>query len=429
MAVSVGFRRYGLVIFDWAHGAAEWINDYTPMDNGAVLAKQCSIIKARSPHIKCNVYRNTVIALNQHRHVSNVLDDPAYAGFFLSFKPGATQNGKCWGIRDPRADPQGPWVDPIWPTPIICDTLSSSDVHVPMCDRADPSKCNTRQYFDQNQCPQVPGINWSNDTTNVYQGLACRGSSCNCGASPCGEYLWNFENSSAVDWWLNEHMGGATALGHPSVDGLILDDFWSNDYPSEIDSHVIEDMGLSSADAARMQAAYTTAMQRLLTYIATRNKFLAGGRDCGYNGDSMSYESTATCVTKLTQMCAASAVQGQWYVVNYEYIMPPAYGVRATNAKLDVAYFLLTRAPFAWIAGGTMLGWHMSHWWTANQTRRIDFHTDLRPEEFDADYGVPSSNCTQAGVGVFTRSWSKATVTVDCNTMQGQITKPTDRSN
>jgi hypothetical protein len=61
------------------------------MDNGVVLAKQCSLIKARNPHIKCNVYRNTVIALNQFRHVSKVLDDPAYAGTYW----GVAANNVC----------------------------------------------------------------------------------------------------------------------------------------------------------------------------------------------------------------------------------------------------------------------------------------------------------------------------------------------
>jgi hypothetical protein len=182
--------------------------------------------------------------LNPNQKVSLILDDPAYAGFFLTFKPGATQNGKCKGIRDPRAAP-GPWVDPIWPTPVVCETLSSTDVHTPMCDKVDPKKCNTHFYFDQNQCPQVPGINWSNNSTAVYQGLVCKGQkSCNCGASPCGEYLLDFTNASAVEWWLHEHMGGATGLGHPDVDGLILDDFWRGGRPSEIDSHSLEDMGL-----------------------------------------------------------------------------------------------------------------------------------------------------------------------------------------
>jgi hypothetical protein len=81
-----------------------------PSDNGGVLAKQCEVIKKRQgKDFRCIVYRNTVIALNQFRHVSQILDDPQYAGYFLKFKQGATQATKadsspnCWGIADPRA--------------------------------------------------------------------------------------------------------------------------------------------------------------------------------------------------------------------------------------------------------------------------------------------------------------------------------------
>ena len=119
----------------------------------------------------------------------------------------------------------------------------TGQVHVPMCDKADPSKCSKEFYFDQNQVAQVPGDNslsslslslslslspclslslclyasrlslslclslsvslclcenqvaqvpgdnWSNDTEDVYQGLICKGKSCNCGALPCGEHV------------------------------------------------------------------------------------------------------------------------------------------------------------------------------------------------------------------------------------------------
>ena len=73
----------------------------------------------------------------------------------------------------------------------------------------------------QQQCPQVPGDNWSNNTMDVYQGLVCRGPTCNCGDAPCGEYLFNFSTTAMVDWWLLEHMGGGLALDHPAVDGLV----------------------------------------------------------------------------------------------------------------------------------------------------------------------------------------------------------------
>ena len=143
------------------------------------------------------------------RHVSQILDDPQYAGYFLKFKQGATQATKadgspdCHGIADPRAhgctdsgchncDVLGrrPGCnDPLWPTPAVCAVKQPSDVHVPLCDKAEPAKCSKELYFDQNQCAQVPGDNWSNDTKDVYQGLICKGKSCNCGKLPCGECI------------------------------------------------------------------------------------------------------------------------------------------------------------------------------------------------------------------------------------------------
>jgi hypothetical protein len=65
----------------------------------------------------------------------------------------------------------------------------------------------------------------------------------------------------------------------------------------------------------------------------------------------------------------------------------------------------------------------MSHWWTANKTRPIAFRTDLRPPEFNEDYGEPSCGCAPLASrpGVFVRPWSKANVTIDCNTLTGKI--------
>ena len=87
--------RYGLFLFDWAHAANVWINDYSPMDTGAVLQAQCEQVKAVNPHAKCVVYRNTVKAMNQYADVSALVDNPAYAGFFLPWKANATQTGEC----------------------------------------------------------------------------------------------------------------------------------------------------------------------------------------------------------------------------------------------------------------------------------------------------------------------------------------------
>lgn len=208
-------------------------------------------------------------------------------------------------------------------------------------------------------------------------------------------------------------------MDHPAVDGLLLDDYWTGNGPSEIDSNMLTDMGMSAQEAAAMTASWQAAMARLYDLAATRGKFLS---NMGYSGDSLSAASSAQCVARLSSMCDASLPNfGSWYVVNYDYIQPPAFGIEPKNTRLDVAYFLLTRGPWAWIAGGPMLGWHMSHWWTANQSRRIQFRADLRPAEFDADYGEPLCSCVQQAPGVFVRQWSKANVTIDCNSLQGEI--------
>lgn len=90
---------------------------------------------------------------------------------------------------------------------------------------------------------------------------------------------------------------------------------------------------------------------------------------------------------------------------------------------LDIATFQLLRGPHWWIG----YGW-------SGCDRTFDFPDGLR-----ADYGIPQSTCTGAflvwarfmatphlrvltctevtpGSGVFTRAWSKANITVDCNT-------------
>jgi hypothetical protein len=267
----------------------------------------------------------------------------------------------------------------------------------------------------------VPGHNWANDTEETYQGLTCFGKTCDCGESPCGEFVFDFRNASMIEWWLNEHMGGATALGHPDVDGLILDDHWSAGGPSEIDSHCKEDTGLTAADVSAIMSAYSGAMAQLFQSIAHKGKFLAGGRDQAYSGDKMSTSNSHACLAKLSSMCSSTPSFGQWYAVDYTYMPSPDYGIAPTNARLDVAYFLLTRAPFAWIGGGPMFGWHMSHWWAENKSRPITYRKDLRPPEFNADYGVPTSNCTATTAGVFQRQWTKAVVSIDCTSMEGTI--------
>jgi hypothetical protein len=74
----------------------------------------------------------------------------------------------------------------------------------------------------------------------------------------------------------------------------------------------------------------------------------------------------------------------------------------------DVAAFLLTRGPWAYIGYG----------WTGCADAD---HPFTRPASLDADYGVPEGFCHEVADGVWTREWSKATVSLDCNTFSAKI--------
>lgn len=72
----------------------------------------------------------------------------------------------------------------------------------------------------------------------------------------------------------------------------------------------------------------------------------------------------------------------------------------------DVVTFLLVRGPYAY------LGWGWLHC----------VQPPPLPALVHGDYGIPIGNFTEEKSGVFTRVWSKATVTFDCNKYVATIT-------
>ena len=74
----------------------------------------------------------------------------------------------------------------------------------------------------------------------------------------------------------------------------------------------------------------------------------------------------------------------------------------------DLANFLLTRGPYA----------YLGHGWLGCS------HRYVFPPELNADYGEPTGLCaeTSAGSGIFVRNWTKSHVQMDCNTWTPTIT-------
>jgi hypothetical protein len=121
-------------------------------------------------------------------------------------------------------------------------------------------------------------------------------------------------------------------------------------------------------------------------------------------------------VGNLTADACSAILREEWCVAEPEpwkqaisYLMrPPGPEIAQEAGPQATAQFLLTRGPFSWIG---FFDWQSLANWP-------------RPMEWDRDYGLPDGPCaeTEAGTGVFTRSWAKATVSWNCHTATGGIT-------
>ena len=78
---------WGVVDFDWSNNLAGW-SAATPMDNDERQLHQVKLIKT-SPHTasytKVFIYRNSVYGYPWFTSVRKILDDPAYAPWFMKF--------------------------------------------------------------------------------------------------------------------------------------------------------------------------------------------------------------------------------------------------------------------------------------------------------------------------------------------------------
>lgn len=172
---------FGIPSIDWSNEKKQWAAS-RPMDCSERLLSQALAIKEQNPLSRPFVYRNLVKALPWFTEVRVKLEDPQYSGFFLQFKPGG-------------AFPNGSY-------------------HVPNCDDAYSLPLCSDLYHDQSQSPAVP------TPANPSPDGACVGK-CDCGAVPCGEYLFDWRNGSMLlDWVISDVVFGPTGLGHPDVAGV-----------------------------------------------------------------------------------------------------------------------------------------------------------------------------------------------------------------
>ena len=415
--------QFGLLDLDWSNAKLIWANSH-PMNSEELMVQQAQELKKRNPASHQWVYRNLVKALPWMKTVRDKLQDPAYAGFFLRFRPD-TGAALCNGT-----------------TPCVttrCDT------------NYNPPRCSPL-YHDQDQSPQHPAPH------DKRMGFCT--DACDCGTGvPCGEYLWDHRNGSMLrEFLMEEYIGGPTGVDHPAIDGIFFDDGWQGPRgPTEIGhgpqggARALVDMGLSAADAAEITEAWSATMLAAHHRVLKSHAFDWQLLNCphyptkmnsGCGGASTQAPDRDTtnpqpgCTSFMRKYCGASS-PFQNMALMFGFTRATQYDpLFTTNLSLpffkqDLATFLAVRGPYAWLGYGFQgcAGHTQPHDAFPGPTWREAGY--VFPPELSVDYGEPEdgSFCheTANGSEIFTREYTKATVTMDCAKFEGTITMKAGR--
>ena len=171
--------------------------------------------------------------------------------------------------------------------------------------------------------------------------------------------------------------------------------------PTEEEVHCVKDMGLTKQDVEDITEAWK------LSLAAVKQQIL---KSKGFSWQQFTTTKSPTkeqCTSFMTSMCKPGVTDTEAMYFGFNKPVP--------NFELDLATFLLIRGPYAWLGYG-WLGCTQGH------GRNMPYIRYGLPESIKLDYGVPTKHCVEDSPGVFTRDFSKSTVTLDCNTFKPTIT-------
>jgi hypothetical protein len=363
--------------YDWSNALSLW-SASTPMDTNERLLVQAGMSLNANPLQKIWIYRNSVYGYPWYQSVRFILDDDDYSPWFIKFKS------------------QPPWYSP------KCDM------------NYNPPKCT--EYFHTQMDTPLP----------IGKGGygACTSTACNCGTKPCGFYVFNvssdvvINNQTFLDWYINSYMLDSIGSS-PEISGFFWDDFWSlTGNMGDNTKNATQDMGLTSIDLEQLTTSYETIMQVLRNRTLDVGKFswqmLYTGGDADSKGSTCPgpLVQKNTCTQNLRSYCTLdSPTQTRTLMYGFSPGFCSGNPGNLTDFDNDLASFLLIRGKYS----------YLGHGWLAC-SREYQF-----PDALTFDYGIPipteDSVCIETAVNsmIFTRDYTKATITLDCNTWTSSI--------
>jgi hypothetical protein len=255
-------QNWSILSLDWSTqkwGPNGWAGT-SPMDTEERLLEDALNFVAGSSNpskAKAFTYRNSCKALPWHRTVRAKLSDPQYSLWFLSYGATPPNNGSYFS---PPCDPNY--------TPPLCSTLYHDSTLSP--DYALMPRC----HITGDCSVQVPGFPYGDGN--------CSAPACDVGGVvPVGEYIfdtraWNvsINNQTLGQWWLDEYLFGDMGGANQHIKGFYFDDKFSPEGGcSELDSHQVQDLGLSPSEMGDLYAAYNSNMAELYAEVVKKGAY------------------------------------------------------------------------------------------------------------------------------------------------------------
>ena len=302
-----------------------------------------------------------------------ILEDAAYSDWFVKFK--AT----------------GPWY---------------SD----KCDANNRTLCSDL-YHNQEQSPAYP-----------HGDGDCEAPTCDCGKVPCGFYFFNHSSTTIVNgqtfgqWFKDTYIFDYQGTS-PLVSGMYLDDYITNTSFGDPWPNMTEDMGITPAVHEQLASDYKRNLAPVYAEFLSRGMFTWQQL---WNGQPKPDEFNgcctkplvlpgATCASSLRSLCTKDSPAQTRFM---KYAFSPG-GCKGDPSNLtyplqDITNFLLTRGPYALLGHG---------WLGCSRDYQV-------PDQLNWDFGEPTELCTETAKdsGIFSREWTKATVSMDCNSWTPTIT-------
>ena len=209
----------------------------------------------------------------------------------------------------------------------------------------------------------------------------------------CRQFFWNYSNPDAFEYVLGVSEQGALGTSSPFVDGTFLDD--SQAIPQE-HPDAPQNMGLSAMQLLDAQNSTYAFVNAAVSALAASGHYIWQGFDGEQQGDPDGVGAAPTrdtCAAFMETVCDPA-----WQTVPRTMLWPSS-----SEDKLPVlAAFLVSRGPwsyigYGWAGGGSI---HLPEWeplWDAY------------------DVGEPTGLCVESPPGVFSRTWSKGSASLDCS--------------